>query len=76
MTKNSKIALGIFSALAAGVVIGLLVAPEKGKELRKSLKKNAAKWSDQISHLFSKTEKDDLKSDAREKVNRAKEAVG
>ena len=74
MTKNSKIALGIIGAMAAGVVIGLLVAPEKGKELRKRLKKNADKWGDQISHLFSKSH-DDEKSNVKEKINRAKEAV-
>lgn len=82
MTKNAKVALGVFGALAAGVLIGLLVAPEKGKDLRIRLKKNADKWSDQLSHLFSKQEKDELKSDLRdlkgelkEKVGRAKEAI-
>ncbi len=74
MTKTSKIALGIIGAMAAGVVIGLLVAPEKGKDLRKSLKKNASKWGDQLSHLFSR-EKEDMKAEVKEKVNRAKEAV-
>jgi gas vesicle protein len=73
MTSNSKIALGIIGALAAGVVIGLLVAPEKGSELRSRLKKNAGKWSDQLSHLFSRT--NDLATETKEKVNRAKEPV-
>jgi gas vesicle protein len=75
MSKNSKIALGIIGAMAAGVVIGLLVAPEKGKDLRKSLKKNASKWSDQLSHLFSHSDKEDMTNVAKEKVSRAKEAV-
>lgn len=71
MTNTSKIALGIIGAMAAGVVIGLLIAPEKGKDLRKRLKKNADKWSDQLTHLFSKAEKSDIK----EKANQTKEAV-
>jgi gas vesicle protein len=75
MTKNSKIALGIIGAMAAGVVIGLLVAPEKGSDLRKKLKKNASKWGDQLSHLFSHSDKEDMTTAAKEKVSRAKEAV-
>ena len=34
MTNNSKVVLGIVTAAAAGAVIGLLFAPEKGTELR------------------------------------------
>ena len=75
MTKNSKIALGVFGALAAGVVIGMMIAPEKGKDLRKKIKNNAGKWGDQLSHLFSRSEKDDSKSSLKEKLSRAKETV-
>ena len=39
MTTTSKIALGILGAAAAGVVIGLLLAPEKGSEMRQKIKK-------------------------------------
>jgi gas vesicle protein len=35
MTKNTKIALSLFAAAAAGAVVGMLLAPEKGKDLRK-----------------------------------------
>lgn len=41
MTTTSKIVLGITGALAAGIVIGLLIAPEKGSELREHIKKTA-----------------------------------
>jgi gas vesicle protein len=75
MTKNAKVALGVFGALAAGVLIGLLVAPEKGKDLRVRIKKNTDKLTDQLSHLFTKAEKDDMKSEIKDKVNRAKEAI-
>lgn len=74
MTSNSKIILGIIGAVAAGVVIGLLVAPEKGSEFRGRLKKNAEKWGDQLSHLFH-TEKENMKNEVKEKVGRVKEAV-
>lgn len=75
MTKNSKVALGIFGALAAGVVIGMLVAPEKGKDLRLKIKKNASDWTDQLSHLFHKTSGDDAKSGMKEKLSKARESV-
>ena len=50
MTANSKIALGLAGAIAAGVVIGLLLASEKGSETRKKLGKTAGGWADSLSH--------------------------
>ena len=82
MNKTSKIALGIVGAAAAGVVIGMLLAPEKGKDLRKTIKKTAGKWVDQVGNIFSHAEEelDELKSKARsakastmDKVNKLKE---
>ena len=37
MSTQSKVILGILGAAAAGVVIGLLIAPEKGEDMRKKL---------------------------------------
>jgi len=53
MNTTSKIALGVLGAVAAGVVIGLLLAPEKGTETRKKIKKTAGGWVDSLGHLFS-----------------------
>ena len=75
MTKNAKVALGAVGILAAGVLIGMLIAPEKGKDLRLKLKKNADKWGDQLSHLFHKAGKEDIKTELKDKVNKAREAV-
>ncbi|HEX7844701.1 MAG TPA: YtxH domain-containing protein [Chitinophagaceae bacterium] len=58
MTTTSKIALGIGGALAAGVIIGLLVAPEKGKESRKFVKDKTGKLVDGLSRLFSRVNGD------------------
>jgi gas vesicle protein len=41
MTNNSKVVLGIVTAAAAGAVIGLLFAPEKGTELREKVRDTA-----------------------------------
>jgi gas vesicle protein len=87
MNTTSKVILGILGAAAAGVVIGMLVAPEKGTDTRKRLKKTAEEWADSMSHLWSRGKEAtesaarDLKekagygkSVAEEKVNKAKES--
>jgi hypothetical protein len=51
MTRIQAMIIGIAS-FAAGVIIGMLVAPKSGKELRKELSESAAK----LPHLY-----DDLK---------------
>ena len=83
MTTTSKIALGVVGALAAGVVIGLMIAPDKGSEVRKRIKKTAGDWADNLTHLFTKAEEEmdrvgekvrRTKSAAEEKVNQMKES--
>lgn len=85
MNSNTKIALGILGAAAAGVVIGLLIAPDKGSEIRKKVKETAGGWVDNLSHLFqdgkrtAEEMKDQVKQGkaaAEEKVNRIKESLG
>jgi hypothetical protein len=56
MTTTSKIVLGVFGALAAGVAIGLLLAPEKGKDTREKIKKTAGGWAESLSQLFTQAE--------------------
>jgi len=56
MTTSAKVALGICGAITAGVVISLLVAPEKSKEITKRIRKTAGKWVDKMGNVFSKVE--------------------
>lgn len=83
MSTGSKIALGIIGAAAAGVVIGLLLAPEKGTEMRKKLKKTAGDWADNLTNLFHKGEEElenlkekgrSYKAKAENKANEVKES--
>ena len=84
MTTATKIVLGIVGAAAAGVVIGLLIAPEKGEEMRKRVKKTAGEWADNLSNLFvgAKEHVDEMankvrqaKNDTEEKISRLKETM-
>ena len=54
---TTKVILGILGAAAAGVVIGMLIAPEKGEDLRKNIKKTADDWADEVSQWMGKGKK-------------------
>lgn len=64
MTTKSKVILGLVGAAAAGVIVGLLIAPEKGTDMRKKVGETASDWADRLSDLFStaKNEVDKLRS--------------
>ena len=55
MTTTGKIALGILGAMAAGVCIGLLIAPDKGKDTRKKIKDSTGAWVNDLGRLFMKS---------------------
>ena len=80
MDTKTKVLLGILGAAAAGVVIGMLVAPEKGEETRKRIRKTAGDWADSLSHLWERGKHaaeegaNYAKTSAEEKVNKMKES--
>jgi len=88
MTTGTKVVLGILGAAAAGVVIGMLIAPEKGSEMRARIKKSAGDWVDNLSNIFVKGKEElqelgsaaadkarQARSTVEEKVNRMKEGI-
>ena len=77
MNTNSKVLLGILGAAAAGVVIGMLVAPDKGNETRKKLKKTAGEWADSLSHMWErgKQSAEEGAQEAKDKARYAKSAA-
>lgn len=71
MNSSTKIILGIIGAAAVGAAVGMLLAPEKGSEIRGRVKRRAGDIADSIVDLFSET-KDELhqmKRKARESAN-------
>lgn len=53
MTSTSKIILGLLGATAAGVAIGMLLAPEKGSDLRKKISDKAGELVDKMGDLIT-----------------------
>ena len=53
MENSSKVILGLLGAAAAGIAVGMLMAPEKGSELRKKLSEKAGDLSAQAGDLIS-----------------------
>ncbi len=82
MNTKSKVVLGILGAAAAGVVIGMLIAPDKGDETRKRWKKTAGEWADNLGHLWERGRQaaegnaQDIKDKARYAKSAAEEKVG
>lgn len=77
MSSKNKVILGILGAAAAGVVIGLLIAPEKGKDIRKKIKQTAGDWADNLTSLFAqgKDAAEDAVNEGKEKARQAKNSA-
>jgi gas vesicle protein len=53
MSKTSSVILAVLAGAAAGLVVGVLIAPDKGSENRKKISDAAKKLAD---NLLSKAE--------------------
>lgn len=75
MSNNGKIFLGIVTAAAAGAVIGLLFAPDKGTDTRGKVKKQVNDIADEILKAIQKGKLsiDDLKDQAVTKAGDLKD---
>jgi gas vesicle protein len=78
MNSTSKLLLAIIGAAAAGAIIGMLVAPEKGSDLRRRISDTAGDWSSQLSELLAsgKEQLANLKQTAKSEVENATEESG
>ncbi len=77
MSTQAKIILGIIGAAAAGAAIGMLLAPEKGSDLRKKVSGSATDIISQLADLFAagKEKINAMASDVESGFNSTKENV-
>ena len=52
--KNSRtLLISVLAAASAGVIIGMLIAPEKGEDFRKNILKSADEWKKKLAELMN-----------------------
>jgi gas vesicle protein len=71
MNSTSKTILAVMGAAAVGAIIGMLVAPEKGSDLRRKITDATGDWTTQLSDLLAqgKEQLNNLKNKATSAVN-------
>ncbi|MGC3943501.1 MAG: YtxH domain-containing protein [Chryseolinea sp.] len=52
MNSTTKFVVGMAAAAAAGAIIGMLLAPEKGKDLQKRLANGTKDWLSELGSLI------------------------
>lgn len=89
MTSTSKIILGVVGAAAVGVAIGMLLAPEKGSDIRKKISDTASDLAGKVTDLVTTGKEkiqevastvtkqaNGLVNDVSKRTDRVKESVG
>jgi gas vesicle protein len=68
--SSGKVLLGLLAGVAAGALLGILFAPEKGSETRKKITKKGEDFADALKDKF-----DDFLDSITEKFEKVKEDV-
>jgi gas vesicle protein len=74
MTSRTKVILGIVGAAAAGAAIALLLAPERGADLRTRISRTTGGWADQLTDVFANA-KGEIKNLAKKGSNAASDTA-
>ena len=76
MNNTGKILTALVALAAAGAIVGILFAPDKGSETRKKIKEQGRKVVDDVQYNFRKGKekfndlKVDIEQSVKEKVER------
>ncbi len=70
MNTSGKILVAVAAGIAAGAVLGILFAPDKGTETRRKINEKGKKIAEGIKVKFNKGKEkfNDLKEDIEQKV--------
>ena len=77
--KQGKVVLGVLAGLAAGAVLGILLAPDKGEKTRKRILNKGEGYIDDVKEKFSgvlntiSKKYDSLRHGTEELISREKE---
>jgi gas vesicle protein len=66
--STGKVLLGVLAGVAAGAVLGILFAPDKGAETRKKVSKKGQDYADDLKEKF-----DDFLSSITDNMDNAKD---
>ena len=78
--SKSKVLAGLLVGAAAGAVLGLLLAPEKGSDTRKKISEKKNKFGEDLKNKFGEVKEtikgkyDNIRSDANELLEKEREA--
>jgi gas vesicle protein len=75
MNTSGKILAAVAAGIAAGAVLGILFAPDKGSETRRKMNEKGKKFADDVKDKFNKGKEkfNDLKEDIEKKVKETAE---
>ena len=75
MNTSGKILAAVAAGIAAGAILGILFAPDKGSETRRKINEQGKKFADDVKDKFSKGKekfnqfKEDIEKSVKEKVD-------
>ena len=78
--KNSKLLASLLIGAAAGAVLGLWWAPEKGSEIRKKISKKSGEFGEDLKNKFGEVKEtlkgkyDNIRTEANQILEKEKEA--
>ncbi len=78
--SKSKVLAGLLVGAAAGAVLGLLLAPEKGSETRKKIADKKNKFGEDLKNKFGEVKEtikgkyENIRSDANDLLEKEREA--